>query len=71
MIADLEEEKRRRAQDSAHSDDFTYMLQTERDKLLQQVRLTCKRYKVYMFVCLMFGKDGKASAKAALVILTC
>lgn len=37
MIADLEEEKRRHAQDSAHSDDFTFMLQTERDKLLQQV----------------------------------
>ncbi|XP_056240675.1 CTTNBP2 N-terminal like b isoform X1 [Seriola aureovittata] len=37
MIADLEEEKRRRAQDSAHSDDFAVMLQTERDKLLQQL----------------------------------
>ncbi|XP_022597246.1 CTTNBP2 N-terminal-like protein [Seriola dumerili] len=37
MIADLEEEKRRRAQDSAQSDDFTVMLQTERDKLLQQL----------------------------------
>nr|XP_033485881.1 CTTNBP2 N-terminal-like protein [Epinephelus lanceolatus] len=37
MIADLEEEKRRRAQESAHSDDFTFMLQTERDKLLHQL----------------------------------
>lgn len=37
MIADLEEEKRRRAQDSAHDDDAICMLQTERDKLLQQV----------------------------------
>lgn len=71
MIADLEEEKRQRAQDSAHSDDFTFMLQTERDKLLQQVCLTCKRYKVYTFVCFMFGKDGKVSANAALTILAC
>lgn len=39
MIADLEEEKRRRAQESAHSDDFTFMLQTERDKLLQQLEV--------------------------------
>lgn len=39
MIADLEEEKRRRAQDSAHSDDFTLMLQTERDKLLQELEV--------------------------------
>lgn len=43
MIADLEEEKRRRAQEAAHSDDFTFMLRTERDKLLQQVWLTCNR----------------------------
>lgn len=39
MIADLEEEKRRRAQESAHSDDFTFMLQTERHKLLQQLEV--------------------------------
>ncbi|KAM3617975.1 uncharacterized protein V6R79_013475 [Siganus canaliculatus] len=39
VIADLEEEKRRHAQDSAHSDDFTFMLQTERDKLLQQLEV--------------------------------
>ncbi|XP_042348060.1 CTTNBP2 N-terminal-like protein [Plectropomus leopardus] len=39
MIADLEEEKRRRAQESAHSDDFTFMLQTERDKLLLQLEV--------------------------------
>ncbi|XP_042264056.1 CTTNBP2 N-terminal-like protein [Thunnus albacares] len=39
MIADLEEEKRRRAQDSAQSDDFAFMLQTERDKLLQQLEV--------------------------------
>ncbi|XP_070766806.1 CTTNBP2 N-terminal like b isoform X2 [Enoplosus armatus] len=39
VIADLEEEKRQRAQDSAHSDDFTFMLQTERDKLLQQLEV--------------------------------
>ncbi|XP_071332497.1 CTTNBP2 N-terminal like b [Trachinotus anak] len=41
MIADLEEEKRRRAQDSAQSDDFAVMLQTERDKLLQQLEVEC------------------------------
>lgn len=37
MIAELEQEKRRSAQVSAHCDDFTSLLQTERDKLLQQV----------------------------------
>uniref|UniRef100_A0A8D3A3R3 CTTNBP2 N-terminal like b n=1 Tax=Scophthalmus maximus TaxID=52904 RepID=A0A8D3A3R3_SCOMX len=37
IIADLEEEKRLRAQDSAQSDDFADMLQTERTKLLQQL----------------------------------
>ncbi|KAM4609982.1 CTTNBP2 N-terminal like b [Polymixia lowei] len=39
MIADLEEEKRRRAQDLAQGDDVTFMLQTERDKLLQQLEV--------------------------------
>ncbi|KAG7228262.1 hypothetical protein INR49_009123 [Caranx melampygus] len=39
MIADLEEEKRRHAQDSAQSDDFAAMLQTERGKLLQQLEV--------------------------------
>lgn len=63
MIADLEEEKRRHAQDSAHSDDFTFMLQTERDKLLQQVCLTCKRYKVYTFVRLCLVKMAKSQQK--------
>ncbi|XP_074538630.1 CTTNBP2 N-terminal like b [Halichoeres trimaculatus] len=38
-VADLEEEKRRHAQDSAHSDDFTSMLQAEKDKLLQQLEV--------------------------------
>lgn len=37
MIAELEQEKRRSAQVSAHCDDFTSLLETERDKLLQQV----------------------------------
>ncbi|KAM6983071.1 CTTNBP2 N-terminal like b [Tautogolabrus adspersus] len=39
MIADLEEEKRRHAQDSAHSDDFTFELQKEKEKLLQQLEV--------------------------------
>ncbi|KAL3974545.1 hyperpolarization activated cyclic nucleotide-gated potassium channel 1 [Sarotherodon galilaeus] len=39
MIADLEEEKRRHVQESAHHADFTFMLQTERDKLLQQLEV--------------------------------
>ncbi|XP_074500297.1 CTTNBP2 N-terminal like b isoform X1 [Sebastes fasciatus] len=46
MIADMEEEKRRRAQESAQKDDFTLRLQTERDKLLQQLeaeRTTVRR----------------------------
>ncbi|KAM9785788.1 CTTNBP2 N-terminal like b [Neosynchiropus ocellatus] len=37
VIADLQEEKRRHMQDSAQSDHFTYMLQTEKDCLLQQL----------------------------------
>ncbi|KAM8862584.1 LOW QUALITY PROTEIN: CTTNBP2 N-terminal-like protein [Spinachia spinachia] len=47
MIADLEEEKRQRAQESAQNDDFTFMLQTEREKLLQQLeveRATVQRF---------------------------
>ncbi|XP_017270665.1 CTTNBP2 N-terminal like b [Kryptolebias marmoratus] len=39
MIADLEEEKRRYSQDSARRADFTFMLQTERDKVLQQLEV--------------------------------
>uniref|UniRef100_G3P784 CTTNBP2 N-terminal like b n=1 Tax=Gasterosteus aculeatus TaxID=69293 RepID=G3P784_GASAC len=39
MIADLEEEKRQRARESAQNDDFTFMLQTEREKLLQQLEV--------------------------------
>ncbi|TNN87765.1 CTTNBP2 N-terminal-like protein [Liparis tanakae] len=39
MIADLEEEKRRCAQKSAQNDDFTFMLQTENDKLLLQLEV--------------------------------
>ncbi|KAM9855570.1 CTTNBP2 N-terminal like b isoform 2-T2 [Aulostomus maculatus] len=39
MIADLEEERRRRLQDSVQSEDFTLMLQMERDKLLQQLEV--------------------------------
>lgn len=37
MIADLVEEKRRCAQDSVQRADYTFMLEAERDKLLQQV----------------------------------
>lgn len=37
MIAELEQEKRQSAQVSAHCDEFTSLLETERDKLLQQV----------------------------------
>lgn len=39
MIADLEEEKRCRAQDFAKNEDVAYMLQMERDKLLQQLEV--------------------------------
>ncbi|XP_030589583.1 CTTNBP2 N-terminal-like protein [Archocentrus centrarchus] len=39
MIADLEEEKRRHIQDSAQHANFTFTLQTERDKLLQQLEV--------------------------------
>ncbi|XP_029012637.1 CTTNBP2 N-terminal-like protein [Betta splendens] len=37
IIADLEEEKHLRALESAQNDDFTFMLQTEREKLLKQL----------------------------------
>ncbi|KAJ8370325.1 hypothetical protein SKAU_G00103530, partial [Synaphobranchus kaupii] len=37
VITDLEEEKRRHAQDSAEGDDVTYMLEKERERLLQQL----------------------------------
>ncbi|XP_076131984.1 CTTNBP2 N-terminal-like protein [Alosa pseudoharengus] len=37
VISDLEEEKRRHAQDMAQGDDVTYMLEKEREKLLQQL----------------------------------
>lgn len=43
MITDLEEEKRLHAKDSAQGDDVTLMLQTERDKLLQQVCMRRER----------------------------
>uniref|UniRef100_A0A3Q3WP36 Cortactin-binding protein-2 N-terminal domain-containing protein n=1 Tax=Mola mola TaxID=94237 RepID=A0A3Q3WP36_MOLML len=39
MIAQLEDEKRRSARESEHSCDLTFMLQTERDKLLQQLEV--------------------------------
>ncbi|XP_048873900.1 CTTNBP2 N-terminal like b isoform X2 [Brienomyrus brachyistius] len=37
VIADLEEEKQRHAQDSAQGDDVTYMLEKERERLLQEL----------------------------------
>ncbi|XP_035242709.1 CTTNBP2 N-terminal-like protein [Anguilla anguilla] len=37
VIADLEEEKRRHAQDTAEGDDVTCMLEKERERLLQQL----------------------------------
>ncbi|XP_077369660.1 CTTNBP2 N-terminal like b [Festucalex cinctus] len=39
MIADLAEEKLRQAHESAQSDNFSLILQTERDELLQQLQL--------------------------------
>lgn len=37
VIADLEEEKRKHAEDAAEGDDVTYILEKERERLLQQV----------------------------------
>ncbi len=37
VIADLEEEKRRHAEDAAEGDDVTYILEKERERLQQQV----------------------------------
>lgn len=39
MIADMEAEKQRHVQDSVQRADFTFLLQTERDKLLQQLEV--------------------------------
>ncbi|XP_007256204.3 CTTNBP2 N-terminal like b [Astyanax mexicanus] len=43
VIADLEEEKRRHAQDTAEGDDVTYMLEKERERLLQQLEFEKSR----------------------------
>lgn len=40
VIADLEEEKRKHAEDTAEGDDVTYILEKERERLLQQVQRT-------------------------------
>lgn len=37
VIADLEEEKRRHAEDTAEGDDVTYILEKEKERLQQQV----------------------------------
>lgn len=37
VIADLEEEKRRHAEDAADGDDVTYILEKDRERLQQQV----------------------------------
>lgn len=37
VIADLEEEKRKHAEDTAEGDDVTYILEKERERLQQQV----------------------------------
>lgn len=37
MIADLEEERRKHAEDTAEGDDVTYILEKERERLHQQV----------------------------------
>uniref|UniRef100_A0A4W3ICM9 Cortactin binding protein 2 n=1 Tax=Callorhinchus milii TaxID=7868 RepID=A0A4W3ICM9_CALMI len=39
VILDLEEERHKHAQDAAQGDDVTYMLEKERERLLQQVEL--------------------------------
>lgn len=72
MIADLEEEKQRYAQDAARHADFTLMLQTERDKLLQQVRLTAKlavcMHSLRMHcACMKFFNFKKKMAKSHLL----
>lgn len=40
VIVDLEEEKRKHAEDTAEGDDVTYILEKERERLLQQVQRT-------------------------------
>lgn len=37
VIADLEEERRKHAEDAAEGDDVTYILEKERERLHQQV----------------------------------
>ncbi|XP_051997218.1 CTTNBP2 N-terminal-like protein [Xyrauchen texanus] len=43
VIADLEEEKRRHAEDTAEGDDVTYILEKERERLLQQLEFEKSR----------------------------
>lgn len=38
VCSELEEEKRKHAQDTAQGDDVTYMLEKERERLRQEVR---------------------------------
>ena len=40
MLSELEDEKRKHAQDTAQGDDVTYMLEKDRQRLKQEVGLT-------------------------------
>lgn len=65
MIADLEEERKCYARESARRADFALMLQTERDKLLQQVWLECKTWNTHTFCSFNVGKRKKKEKKRA------
>ena len=51
VCSELEEEKRKHAQDTAQGDDVTYMLEKERERLRQEV--TFVKFK-YVCVCVVF-----------------
>ena len=40
VCAELEEEKRKHAQDTAQGDDVTYMLEKDRERLKNEVRIS-------------------------------
>ncbi|KAF4072407.1 hypothetical protein AMELA_G00262650 [Ameiurus melas] len=63
VIADLEEEKRRHAQDTAEGDDVTYMLEKERERLLQQKPFSVAS-KIFARLFTKVG-DGEGTGRAS------
>ncbi|KAK5610265.1 hypothetical protein CRENBAI_007940 [Crenichthys baileyi] len=62
VIADLEEEKRRHAEDTAEGDDVTYILEKERERLQQQLEFERSQHK--QLSCALAKECKWASARA-------